>query len=257
MSNSSESARGYFERLRDEADEELRRAKREREAHARQPHGQRRVYAKPLYARVRREPRQPHKPTARVDDRPTLGVAGSVAATGTLVLFAVVGLLPAAFIAFAEPWLGLAVWVAIIFVGSASARDAGRVADRGAAAAVGILKELFAEFVSKMDAYEAKWGEWTPPTDDGRGGAGSSNGHASGRRAAAPVHRSPYATLGVPEGSSLHVARAAYVRLIQEVHPDRHMMKPTEERERLADQAKVITAAYNVVKERSRSASAA
>jgi len=62
--------------------------------------------------------------------------------------------------------------------------------------------------------------------------------------------------LGIQDGASLKEAQVAFHRLIVQLHPDRNMNKTVAERERLEDQAKVITEAYNAIKEHYRSTSA-
>jgi DnaJ-class molecular chaperone len=54
--------------------------------------------------------------------------------------------------------------------------------------------------------------------------------------------------LDLRDGAPPKEVRAAYYKLIKELHPDVHANKSPEERARMEDRAKVVTGAYNALK---------
>ena len=200
-----------------------------------------------------------------------VGVIGSVAAAGAGYAVLVYLGIPSILIMTVAPPLGLVLLGLTVFLAFRSGRSVGRATQRGVTVVSAHIEDAFAEFMSGYRAYQSNWGEWTPPGSPGdndkyfdggendqsqffgdRGDNDQFFGDRGYTTATADATPSPFATLRIPERASLHEAQAAYHRLARQLHPDRNMDKTVVERARMEDQLKVVTDAYNAIKEQYR-----
>lgn len=191
------------------------------------------------------------------ENRP-VGMIGGLAGIGAGYAVLVYLGIPSGVVLFFFPPVGILMCGLTIWLAVRASRKVSRATQRGVDAASARLARFLAEFRS----YESKWGSWTPPDSDGassghrgsqqgegRTGNGAGHGNSGGFRGEpSSGMRSAYEILGVREGASQGEVKAAFHKLMLEVHPDRHMSKPPEERARMEDRAKVITEAYNALK---------
>lgn len=165
------------------------------------------------------------------DDRPVGvigGLAGIAAGYAVLVYLGI----PSGLVLFFFPPLGIVMCGLTVWLAIRARRRVSRATQRGVDAAAIRL----AQFLAELRSYESKWGAWTPPGSDEPSGESVN------------LKPSAYEVLGVSEGASPQEVKAAFHRLMLAVHPDRHVNKSPEERTRMEDQAKVITEAYNALK---------
>jgi len=165
------------------------------------------------------------------DDRP-VGVIGGLAGIGAGYAVLVYLGIPSGLVLFFFPPLGIVMCGLTIWLAMRARRRVSRATQRG----VDVVAIRLAQFLAELRSYESKWGAWTPPGSDGPSSESIN------------LKPSAYEVLGVSEGASPQEVKAAFHQLMLAVHPDRHVNKSPEERARMEDQAKVITEAYNALK---------
>lgn len=217
-----------------------------------------RVAVDPMSTATESSPREKYRPEPRDAESRPVGVIGGLAGIGAGYAVLVYLGIPSGILLFFFPPVGIVMCGLTIWLALRASRRVSRATQRGVDAASARLAQFLAEFRS----YESKWGTWTPPDSDGtahgdherqqseeRVGNNAGRGE-SGGFGGESTNRSPsaHAILGVREGASPKEVRAAFHRLMLAVHPDRHVNKSLEERARMEDQAKVITEAYNALK---------
>ena len=172
----------------------------------------------------------------KLDNKP-VGIIGRLAGVGASYAVLVYLGIPSALITIVFPPLGILMIGLTFWLMVRASRRVSQATQRGVDAVSAQLARFFAE----LRAYENKWGAWTPPDSDDQ----SQNFGGNQRFDNAP---SAYEILGVRDGASPNEVRAAYYKLIKELHPDRHVNKSPDERARMEDRAKVVTGAYNALK---------
>ena len=178
----------------------------------------------------------PHRGDRNADGQ-QVGIIGSLAGIGAGYAVLVYLGIPSVLIAVVFPPVGIVLIGLTIWLVVRSGRRVSRATQRG----VDAVSAQLARFFDELRAYENKWGAWTPPDADGP----SNNFGGNQRFDNTP---SAYEILGVREGAPPNEVRAAYYKLIKELHPDVHTNKSPEERARMEDRAKVVTGAYNALK---------
>lgn len=193
-------------------------------------------------------PRGPAMPQ-RATPPQRIGFIGGLAAAGTGYAVLIYLGIPSIIITMVAPQLGAFLCALTVFVAIRAGRRVGRATQRGVTVVSAHIQEALGRFMSDYRAYQQMWGQWTPP---GASGDGEFFGDRDQTTVTADAMPSPFEILGIPEGASLQEAQAAFHRLMLNLHPDLHMNDTAAERARLEDQAKVVSGAYNAIKEQFR-----